>query len=69
VSGRLLATIVDRHLRDPLRHAADCDDRCATGCGFRELDEWLSEPVLPSEIAKAKAEEERFQRLARGEFD
>lgn len=40
-----------------------------SGCEFREHDEWLGQPVLPSEVAAAKAEEERFQRLARGEFD
>jgi hypothetical protein len=52
-----------------LRHAAKCTDRCVAGCEVREHDEWLGAPVLASEVAAAKAEEDRFLRLARGEFD
>jgi hypothetical protein len=55
-------------LRAGLRHAAKCDTQCVSGCEFREHDEWLGQPVLPSEVARAKAEEQRFQALARGEF-
>lgn len=68
MSGRLLASIVFRHLRGPLRHEQECAERCAAGCGVRELDEALGAPVLPSEVAQAKREEQRFIALSRGEF-
>jgi hypothetical protein len=35
------------------------------GCPVRAFDEWVASPVLPGEIAAAKAEEDRFQALAR----
>lgn len=67
MSGRLLLTIADQHLR-PARHAQACKARCAKGCPIREYDADMDMPVLPSEIAAAKAEEERMQALARGDF-
>lgn len=68
MSGRLLGNIVYQHLRAPLRHRPKCGDRCVSGCDVRGFHEQLGEPVLLSEIAAARREEERFKALARGEF-
>jgi hypothetical protein len=68
VSGRLIGNIVYQHHRARLRHQPTCGVRCVEGCDVRGFHEVLAEPVLPSEIAAAKAEEERFQALARGDF-
>jgi hypothetical protein len=59
---------VVHHLSGHLRHSSDCAERCADGCRVRAFEEWIASPVLPSEIAAEKAEEQRFQALARGEF-
>lgn len=69
VSGRLLLNLADRHLRAGLRHSERCTEQCANGCDVLELDVWLGQPVLPSEIRAAKAAEQRMQALARGEFN
>lgn len=64
ISGRLISTIVDQHLR-PARHAEGCTGRqCALDCPVREYEADMSEPVLASQIAAAKAEEDRFKALA-----
>ena len=64
----MLVSIAYRYLRDPLRHLRDCADKCAPGCLVQEFHVALNEPVLASEMAKAKADEDRMQALARGDF-
>jgi hypothetical protein len=63
VSGRLITTIADRHLR-PTRHADGCSDECKPGCPIREYDAELAAPIRESEIAAEKANEERLRAFA-----
>jgi hypothetical protein len=65
----LLLNIVYRHLYDRCRHGEKCTrERCAAGCGFRELDEWLERPVLKSEALADERREERLKALMRGDI-
>ena len=57
-------TIAYRHLRERFLHSAKCGERCTEDCGVLAFETALSEPVLESEIAAAKQEEDRFKALA-----
>lgn len=63
----MLVNIAYQHLR-PKRHAEQCTEKCVDGCPVYEFEVALGAPILPSEVAAAKREEERLQALARGDF-
>lgn len=64
VSGRLIASIVDQHLR-PTRHAEGCIHRqCKPGCAVLEYEADMSEPVLAAEVEEARQQEEQMRALA-----
>jgi hypothetical protein len=50
-----------------VRHARECAERCATGCGVVAFEEWLNGPVLESDRLADERKEERLQALLRGE--
>lgn len=63
-----MVAIAYQHLRSPLHHLPDCEQQCGKDCPVQEFHAALAEPVLPDEIAAAKAEQDRFEALARGDF-
>lgn len=68
MTGRLLLNVAYRHLRDRLHHVQGCARQCAKGCPVYDFHASLNEPVLPRERAAVRAEEDRMQALARGDF-
>jgi hypothetical protein len=52
-----------------VRHGQRCtQERCAAGCGFVAIDEWLDTPVTKSEQAADDRRTQRLQALMRGEI-
>ena len=63
-----MINIAWQHLH-PRRHLPACRKQCSSGCPTFEFEAALNAPVLPSEIASAKAEEKRLKALAAGQFN
>jgi hypothetical protein len=64
----MLLTLVHGHLRGGCRHSDCTAEKCADGCGFRELDEWLQSPVLRRDELADERQRDRLTALLRGEI-
>jgi hypothetical protein len=63
-----VANVVYRHLRGPLRHSRDCDQRCAAGCEVRQFEQQLDAPVTAADMEADQRRERRMQAMLRGEI-
>lgn len=68
MSGRLLCNLIYVHLRNRQEHAEKCTtERCASSCGFVQLEKWLDSPVTSFDRRADQRREERLAGLLRGE--
>lgn len=51
-----------------MRHVEACGDECADTCRVRQFEDWLTWPVLPSEIEAERRRQQRLKALMRGEI-
>ncbi|WP_327029707.1 hypothetical protein OG989_04075 [Micromonospora sp. NBC_01740] len=57
------------HLRSRQEHGEKCTEKaCATGCGFRRLEEWLAAPLTERDALEDERIRERREALWRGEI-
>lgn len=57
------------HLRERLEHSEKCTrERCASGCGFAEFDQWLAGPLTKWDAIEDERIRERAKALLRGDI-